>query len=76
MDKKEKVIAIISEHFNVEPQTLSENTDLVNELRSDSLDLVELIMAFEDEFGLEIPDEVAMSVKKISDVIEYLEKNA
>ena len=76
MDKKEKVIEIISEHFNVEPQTLSENTDLVNELRSDSLDLVELIMAFEDEFGLEIPDEVAMSVKKISDVIEYLEKNA
>ena len=71
----EKVKEIIAEHFNVEKETLSPDTDLVVELHADSLDLVELIMAFEDAFDLTIPDEVAMSVKKISDIVDYLEKS-
>ena len=71
----EKVKKIIAEHFNVEASSLSPETDLVKELHADSLDLVELIMAFEDEFGLTIPDEVAMGVKKISDIVDYLEKS-
>ena len=70
----EKIKKIIAEHFNVGAETLSPETDLVKELHADSLDLVELIMAFEEEFGLTIPDDVAMSVKKISDISDYLEK--
>lgn len=71
---KEKVLAIIGEHFEVDPATLSEQTNLVEELHADSLDLVELIMAFEEGFDVSIPDEVALSVKTIGDVVAYLEK--
>jgi len=71
---KEKVFQIIAEHFDVDPATLGEQTDLVAELHADSLDLVELIMAFEEGFDLSIPDEVALTVKTIGDVINYIEK--
>ena len=71
---KEKVFAIIAEHFDIDPATLSLDTDLVETLHADSLDLVELIMAFEEGFDLSIPDEVALSVKTIGDVVSYLEK--
>ncbi|MCR4726066.1 MAG: acyl carrier protein [Clostridia bacterium] len=71
----QKVKEIIAEHFSVDPADLSPETDLVKELHADSLDLVELIMAFEDAFDLTIPDEVAMAVRKISDIVDYLEKS-
>lgn len=71
---KEKVFAIIAEHFDLDPSALTADTDLVETLHADSLDLVELIMAFEEGFDLSIPDEVALSVRTIGDVIEYLEK--
>ena len=69
---EEKVYDIISEQFDVDKSSLSAGTDLVNDLHADSLDLVELIMAFEDEFGLSIPDEVALSVKTLGDAVEYI----
>ena len=69
---EEKVYDIISEQFDVDKSSLSATTDLVNDLHADSLDLVELIMAFEDEFGLSIPDEVALSVKTLGDAVEYI----
>ncbi|MBQ9370305.1 MAG: acyl carrier protein [Clostridia bacterium] len=70
---EEKVYGIIAEHFDVEKSALTPETDLVADMHADSLDLVELIMAFEDEFGLSIPDEVALSVKTIDDVVKYIE---
>ena len=70
---KEKVFEIIAEHFDVDVAELSEKTDLVQDLHADSLDLVELIMAFEEGFDLSIPDEVALSVKTIADIVTYLE---
>ena len=72
---QQKVMEIIAEHFDVEASTLTLATDLVKDLHADSLDLVELIMAFEDGFDLSVPDEVALSVKTIGDVVEYIEKN-
>lgn len=69
---EEKVYDIISNQFDVDRSTLSAQTDLVNDLHADSLDLVELIMAFEDEFDLSIPDEVALSVKTLGDAVEYI----
>ena len=71
---KEKVFAIIAKHFDVDPATLTVETDLVETLHADSLDLVELIMAFEEGFDLLIPDEVALGVKTIGDVLDYIEK--
>ena len=69
---EEKVLDIISRQFDVDKTTLSPATDLINDLHADSLDLVELIMAFEDEFGLTVPDEVALSVKTIGDALVYI----
>ena len=69
---EEKVLDIISRQFDVDKEALTPETDLVNDLHADSLDLVELIMAFEDEFGLTIPDEVALSVKTIGDALAYI----
>lgn len=69
---EEKVFDIISEQFDVDKADLSLSTDLVQDLHADSLDLVELIMAFEDEFGLSIPDDVALTVKTLGDAVEYL----
>ncbi len=69
---EEKVFNIISEQFDVDKSKLSLETNLVEDLHADSLDLVELIMAFEDEFGLTIPDDVALSVKTLGDAVEYI----
>ena len=71
---EQKVIQIIAEHFDVDASTLSSETDLVKDLHADSLDLVELIMAFEDGFEISIPDEVALSIKTIGDITDYLQK--
>ena len=69
---EEKVFDIISEQFDVDRSELSLETNLVENLHADSLDLVELIMAFEDEFGLTIPDDVALTVKTLGDAVEYI----
>lgn len=71
---EEKVCQIISEHFKKDRNELSLETDLAAELKADSLDLVELIMAFEDAFDVEISDEAALSVKTIGDIVAYLKK--
>ena len=71
---KEKVFEIIAEHFDVDQSALKLTTDLIADMHADSLDLVELIMAFEDEFQLSIPDEVALTVKTVGDVVDYIEK--
>ena len=72
---KQKVIEIIAEHFDIDAGELSETTNLIEDLHADSLDLVELIMAFEEGVDVSIPDEVALSVKTIADIVAYLEKN-
>ena len=69
---EEKVFNIIAEQFDIDKSELSLETDLVRDLHADSLDLVELIMAFEDEFGLTIPDDVALTVKTLGDAVEYI----
>ena len=66
---------IIITQFNVEPKDVNLDTSFRDDLNADSLDLVELIMALEDEFGLEIEDEDVEAIKTIGDVIDYLKKN-
>lgn len=72
---KEKVIKIISEQFNVDVENLNEDTSFRDELNADSLDFIELIMALEDEFELEIEDEEVDSIKTIGDALDYIKKN-
>ncbi len=58
-----------------DPSSITLETSLLDDLGADSLDAVEIIMAIEDEFGLEIPDEVAESLKTIGEIVEYVEEN-
>ena len=71
MDVFEKIRAIVANQLNVDPATITAETRF-EDLNADSLDVVEVIMALEDEFGIEIPDEVAEKFKNIGDVVDYI----
>ena len=69
----EKVQAIIAEYLDLEEDTITMESQLVDDLGADSLDAVDIAMALEDEFDIEIPDEDLEKMSKISDVVKYLE---
>ncbi|MCM1350363.1 MAG: acyl carrier protein [Prevotella sp.] len=69
----EKVQQIISEELNIAKEKITMETHLVDDLGADSLDAVELIMALEDEFGLEVDDEAAQGMKYVKDLVNYIE---
>ncbi len=71
----EKVQKIIAEELNVSLDKVTMDTHLIDDLGADSLDAVELIMALEDEFGLEVDDEAAQNMKYVRDLVEYIEKH-
>ncbi|NLL82488.1 MAG: acyl carrier protein [Tissierellia bacterium] len=71
----DKLIEIISTQFNIEQDKITRETSFKDDLNADSLDLVELIMSLEDEYGLEIDDEEAEKIKTVGDSIDYV-KNA
>ena len=70
----DKVKQISVEQLGVEEDDVSMDSTFINDLGSDSLDIVELIMAFEEEFNIEIPDEIAEKMKAVKDAVEYIEK--
>ena len=71
----EKVKELIVEQLDVDPETVTMDTDFMKDLEADSLDAVEIILGVEDEYGIEIPDEVAENFTKVSDIVEYIESN-
>jgi len=71
---EEKVIKLIAEATKNDVAKIHTQTNFVDDLNLDSLDIVELMMKMEDEFGIEIPEKDAEGLKKVSDVISYLEK--
>jgi acyl carrier protein len=73
MDAFEKVKGIIVEQLGVDPDKVTMDARFREDLEADSLDLVELIMAFEDEFGGEISDEEAQEIKSVGQAVKYLE---
>ena len=72
----ERVKKIVVEHLGVEPDKVTENANFIDDLGADSLDTVELVMAFEEEFNVEIPDDAAETIVTVGDAIKFLEKNA
>ncbi len=75
MSTFEKVRDIVVEQLSVDAGDVAMESTFIDDLGADSLDIVELIMAFEEEFGTEIPDEAAEKMKTVQDVVTYIDQN-
>jgi len=73
-DTAERVKKIVVEHLNVDADKVTEAASFIEDLGADSLDTVELVMAFEEEFGIEIPDDAAESIVTVGDAVKYIDK--
>ncbi|GBD44716.1 Acyl carrier protein [bacterium HR40] len=74
-DIAERVKKIVVEHLGVEESKVTEEASFVDDLGADSLDTVELVMAFEEEFGIEIPDDAAEKITTVKDAIAYIKEH-
>ena len=72
---EEKVMTIVSEQMAINKAEITRETSFVNDLNADSLDIVELVMALEEEFGIDIPDEDADKLKTVGDAMNYLKSH-
>ncbi|MCH7941659.1 MAG: acyl carrier protein [Proteobacteria bacterium] len=75
-DVGERVKKIVIEHLGVDEAKVVDGASFIDDLGADSLDTVELVMAFEEEFGCEIPDEAAENILSVKDAIDFIEKIA
>lgn len=75
-DIAERVKKIVVEQLGVDPEQVTEDASFVDDLGADSLDNVELVMALEEEFGCEIPDEAAEKITTVKQALEYIQANS
>mgnify|MGYP005762819019 CR=1 FL=1 len=71
----DKVKSIIANQLSTEVEKLNEKTNIAEELGADSLDLVEILMSLEDEFGISIPDEAIPNIKTIDDIVKFIDSH-
>lgn len=71
----DKVKQLISKQLNLSIDKISDESKLIEDLGADSLDMVEMMMTLEDEFGLSITDEQAVTLKTVKDIVEFIDKN-
>ena len=76
MSLQDKVRSIIAEQLGVKPEQVTPQASFIDDLGADSLDTVELVMALEEEFGIEIPDEEAEKLVTVGDAMKYIEEKA
>ena len=74
-DVAERVKKIVVEHLNVDAEKVTDTASFIEDLGADSLDTVELVMAFEEEFGVEIPDDAAEKILTVADAINFIGAN-
>ena len=72
-DITDRVKKIVVEHLNVDEEKVSDDASFIDDLGADSLDTVELVMAFEEKFGIEIPDDAAETIQTVQNAIDYIE---
>jgi acyl carrier protein len=72
----ERVKKIVVEHLGVEESKVVDSANFIDDLGADSLDTVELVMAFEEEFGCEIPDDAAEKIVTVKDAVKFIEENS
>ncbi len=75
-DVLDRVKKIVVEHLSVEDSSISDSSSFIDDLGADSLDTVELVMAFEEEFGIEIPDDAAETIQNGGDAVKFIEGNS
>ena len=75
-DVSQRVKKIVVEHLGVDEAKVTETASFIDDLGADSLDTVELVMAFEEEFGIEIPDEEAEKITRVKEAVDYIESHA
>src|SRR5438128_10776146 len=75
-DVAERVKKIVVEHLGVDESKVTENASFIDDLGADSLDTVELVMAFEEEFGCEIPDDAAEKIVTVKDAVNFIESHS
>ncbi len=75
-DTADRVKKIVIEHLGVEESKVTDNASFIEDLGADSLDTVELVMAFEEEFSCEIPDDAAEKIQTVKDAISFIDANA
>ena len=75
MEMKEKVTEIIANQLSIAADKIKGDTNIAEELGADSLDLVEILMSLEDEFGISIPDEAIPEIKTINDIVDFIKNN-
>ena len=71
----EKLRDIICEELQIEPETVTMEANLMDDFDADSLDLVEIVMSIEDEYGLEVPEDAVDEFKTVGDVVRFIEEN-
>lgn len=71
----ESIKTILGEQLEVDPETITMDTNIADDLSADSLDVVELLMSIEDEFGVEIPDDKIEGLKTVGSVVDYIQDN-
>ena len=75
-DVAERVKKIVVEHLGVEAEKVTENASFIDDLGADSLDNVELVMAFEEEFDIEIPDDAAEHIQTVGDAVKFIDEKS
>ncbi len=71
-----RVKKIVVDHLDIDDEKVQENASFIDDLGADSLDTVELVMAFEEEFSIEIPDDAAETIQTVGDAVKYISDNA
>lgn len=74
-DVAERVKKVVVEHLGVDEDKVTEGASFIDDLGADSLDTVELVMAFEEEFGIEIPDDAAEKILTVKDAVDFIEQS-
>lgn len=76
MDTFERIRELLAEQLDIEEEKITMESDILEDFEADSLDVVDMVMSLEDEFGVEVPDEAVENLKTVGDVVRYIEENS
>lgn len=71
----ERICDLLAEQLDIEPSTITMDSDIMEDFDADSLDIVDMVMTLEDEFEVEVPDEVVENLRTVGDVVRFIEEN-